>query len=277
VTEAAAVVVSIVACCLLGVAGAVAGRRYAERARWLRLFRAPRVARPDTVARIQQWYGTLSRAWRSRGAAWWGPLLGAALGAGAGLMASGPTAAVALGAYGSAGVVMLRRRACRRARAMAHRVATDAVAALAADLNAGMAHGPALLAADTALRRAADLLLPAPAGSLATGRRVASAAAVSQASGAPLADILERLDTHLRALDRARAIADTQAAGARASATLLAAMPVAGVGIGMAIGIDPVRVLLHTTVGGAALGLAVALQLGGLAWTAKLARVEVAT
>jgi tight adherence protein B len=191
-------------------------------------------------------------------------------------MASGLIAAAALGAYGSAGVVMLRTRARRRAHAMAHRVATDAVAALAADLHAGMAHGPALLAADTALHRAADLLLPSPSGSLVTGRRVASAAAVSQASGAPLADVLERLDTHLRALDRARAIAETQAAGARASATLLAAMPVAGVGLGAAIGIDPVRVLLHTTVGGAALCLAVALQLGGLAWTAKLARVVVA-
>ncbi len=276
-TGAAVVVVLVLACGLLGVAGAVAGRRYAERTRWLRLFQAPRVARRDTVAWTQQWYGTLSRAWRSRGAAWWGPLLGAGLGAGAGLIASGFIAAAALGAYGCAGVVMLRRRARRRAQAMAHRVATDAVAALAADLNAGMAHGAALLAADTALRRAADLLRPAPAGSLVTGRRVASAAAVSQASGAPLADVLERLDTHLRALDRASAIADTQAAGARASAALLAAMPVAGIGLGMAIGIDPVRVLLHTTVGGAALCLAVALQLGGLAWTAKLARVEVAT
>jgi tight adherence protein B len=53
-------------------------------------------------------------------------------------------------------------------------------------------------------------------------------------------------------------------------------MPAAGIGLGAAIGVDPVRVLLHTTPGGVALCSAVALQLGGLAWTARLARVGVA-
>ncbi|MCI0687652.1 MAG: hypothetical protein L0Y54_10510, partial [Sporichthyaceae bacterium] len=84
-------------------------------------------------------------------------------------------------------------------------------------------------------------------------------------------------DTHLRATDRVRALADTQAAGARASAAILAAMPAAGVGLGAAVGVDPVGVLLHTTPGGVALCSAVALQLGGLAWTARLTRVELAT
>jgi tight adherence protein B len=189
---------------------------------------------------------------------------------------AGPVAATALGAYGAAGVVVMRRHAQRRAGARAHGVATDAVVALAADLRAGVPQSQALLAVDSALRRAADLLLPAPAEALLVARRVASAAAVSQASGAPLVDVLERLDLHLRAIDRARALAETQAAGARASAALLAAMPAAGVGLGATIGVDPVRVLLHTTLGGGALCLAVALQLSGLAWTARLARVEVA-
>ena len=54
------------------------------------------------------------------------------------------------------------------------------------------------------------------------GRRVAAAVAVAESSGAPLADVLDRLDNHLRAVDRARATAAAQAAGARVSALLLA-------------------------------------------------------
>jgi tight adherence protein B len=170
--------------------------------------------------------------------------------------------------------VIARGRALRRGRARAQRVATDAVAALAADLRAGVAQDQALRSADDEMRRAVEGL-PPPGETLFVTRRIASAAAVSRGSGAPLADVLDRLEVHLRSVDRARALAETQAAGARASAALLAAMPAAGVGLGAAIGVDPVRVLLHTTPGGVALCSAVALQLGGLAWTARLARVEV--
>jgi tight adherence protein B len=206
-------------------------------------------------------------------------MLGGGLGIGLGLMVSGAVAATVLGAYGAAGVVVLRRRAQRQSQARAHRVATDAVVALAADLRAGVTTAEALAAADAALLHAADLsIAPAvDASSESVARRLASAAVVSQTTGAPLADLLERLDAHVRAVDRAHALAQTQAAGARASAVLLAAMPLAGVGLGMAMGVDPGRVLLHTTLGGTALCFAVALQLGGLAWTARLARLEART
>ncbi len=207
---------------------------------------------------------------------WSVPLLGGGLGLGVGYAAAGSVAATVFGAYGAAGIAVLRRRAEHRSRARAHQTASDAVAALAADLRAGMAHDEALLAADSLMRQASEMLLPAPSAPMPAGRRLASAVAVSRASGAPLADLLERLDAHLRAMDRTRALAETQAAGARASAVLLATMPVAGVVLGAAIGVDPVHVLLHTTPGSVALCSAVALQLGGLAWTARLARVEVA-
>ena len=83
--------------------------------------------------------------------------------------------------------------------------------------------------------------------------------------------------THLRSLDRTRAAAEAQAAGARVSALMLAALPVAGVGLGFAVGIDPFAVLLHTPLGAACLGGAVLLQVAGLAWAARLTRLEVST
>jgi tight adherence protein B len=118
--------------------------------------------------------------------------------------------------------------------------------------------------------------VPSAAGVVeAVVERIVAAIVLADVSGAPLADLLERLDAHLRAVDRARSVANSQAAGARASAALLGAMPVAGAGLGVVIGVDAVHVLLHTPLGAAALGLAVTLQLGGLAWTARLARAEV--
>ena len=98
---------------------------------------------------------------------------------------------------------------------------------------------------------------------------------LSEQTGAPLADVLDRLDGHLRATDRVRASASAQAAGARASSALLAAMPVAGVGLGTAVGVDAWPILLHTPLGAACLTGAGLLQLAGVAWTVRLARVEV--
>jgi tight adherence protein B len=87
--------------------------------------------------------------------------------------------------------------------------------------------------------------------------------------------VLDRLDVHLRAVERARAVASSQAAGARVSGALLAVMPLGGVGLGVVVGVDPWRVLLHTSLGAAALCLAVALQLAGLAWAGRLAETKV--
>ena len=258
----AATLAVVCACWFLGSVASVLIRRRMGRARWQRLFH-PGPGR-NRIVWAERWRGAVARAWRSRRASWWLPLLGGGLGVAVGYVTAGSVAATVFGVYGAAGVVVLRRRAQHRSRARAYH------------LRAGMAHEQALLAADSLMRQAGEMLLPAPAGPMPTRRRLASAIAVSRASGAPLADLLERLDAHLRAVDRTRALAETQAAGARASAALLAAMPVAGVALGAAIGVDPVRVLLHTAPGSVAFCSAVALQLGGLAWTARLARVEVA-
>ena len=213
----------------------------------------------------------------------WGPVCTGVLCGLAGLPA-GPVAAAVLVAYGAAGFVLVRGLAARRSEQRAYRLATDAVVALAADLRAGQALAPAWRAAEESLREAGSLVLPrwrdgrdrAPAGAVAVVlARVVAATDLAERSGAPLADVLDRLDAHLRAVDRARAAASGQAAGARVSAGLLGAMPVAGVGLGVVIGVDASRVLLHTPLGAMAVALAVALQLGGLAWAARLATTEV--
>lgn len=225
--------------------------------------------------------------WRGPRAARWGPPAAALVGAGVGFVAAGPVAAGALSAYGAAGFVIARGFAARRAVRRAQRLAGDAVLGFAADLRAGLALGPAWRAAEEALRQAESGLLARGRGGRDRGgagtggpvtvvaQRLAAATALAEACGAPLAEVLERLDAHLRAVQRAQAVADSQAAGVRASAAVLAVMPVAGLGLGVAVGVDPWRVLLHTPAGSVALGVAVALQLVGIAWTARLARIEV--
>ncbi len=126
---------------------------------------------------------------------------------------------------------------------------------------------------------AADLRAGAPASAVAAmeggGRLAWLASALRKAAdqtGAPLADLLERAAADARATDRIRALAAAQAAGAQATAWLLAALPAGGIALGYAIGADPLRVLLHTPIGaGCAVG-AIALQVAGLEWADRLIR-----
>jgi tight adherence protein B len=255
--------------------------RRASRTRWRRL--VDDMDDPISTgsrAPLRVWARSAAfHAWRHPLTNRWGAVLTGALGSSAGLLAAGPVAAVVFGAYGVTGFALIRGREVRRSCRRGQRMAMDGVVALAEDLRAGVAVNQALRTAQDALDRATSSVLPhrRNAGDsieLLT-RRVTSALAVSRASGAPLAEVLERLDAHVRAADRGRALVEAHAAGARASAALLAAMPAAGVGLGIAIGVDPLRVLLRTGLGAAALCIAVALQLAGLAWTTRLVRVEV--
>jgi tight adherence protein B len=248
-----------------------------------------RRSRPGAI-RMDRLAAIASRAWRDRRAARWGPAVSALVCGVAGL-AAGLVVAGVLTAYGAAGFVLVRGIAVRHSERRAYRLAADAVVGLAADLRAGAALAPAWRTAEEALRGAQAAVLPrwrpvrragtgekwggasmwGGADVAVVGHRMVAATALAQACGAPLADVLDRLDTHLRAVDRARAVADSQAAGARVSAGLLAAMPVAGVGLGVVVGVDAAEVLLHTQLGALAVGLALALQFGGLAWAARLA------
>ncbi|GIH12415.1 hypothetical protein [Rugosimonospora africana] len=189
-----------------------------------------------------------------------------ALGAAIAVLAGGPVAGAAAAVYGTlAASMVLRRRRTRWATEATAR-ALDAVAVLAADLRAGVAPGGALGAALPALS-VPDV---APVSRLVD--RITSAWEVADAAGAPLAELLDRLETDARGLDRVRANAAAQAAGASATAWLLAALPVAGIGVGYGMGADPLGVLLHTRVGAACAGLALLLQVAGMAWSSRLAR-----
>jgi len=128
----------------------------------------------------------------------------------------------------------------------------DEVSALAADLRAGLGF------------RAA----PAIGGRL--GELVAAAQRLSDRTGAPTADLVDRIEADARSADRARATAAAQAAGAQATAVLLAALPVGGIALGYSIGADPLDVLLRTPIGAACAVGAALLQGAGLLWADRL-------
>ena len=90
---------------------------------------------------------------------------------------------------------------------------------------------------------------------------------ITEATGAPLAPVAERLANALReqlAHDRA---VQAELAGARASARLLGALPLVGLAMGEALGAGPVHVLLWTPAGRGCLLTGVGLEWIGLRWS----------
>jgi Flp pilus assembly protein TadB len=174
----------------------------------------------------------------------------AALAAG---VAAGPVAALLALAYaGLAAIVVTRSRTASRARR--RRMATlDAIADAAAALRAGCGV-PAVSVEDETIER-----------------QVAAALVIARDTGAPLAELLERIEEQHRAAARLATRAAAEAAGARATAFLLLVLPAGGVALGHLIGVRALPVLLGTAVGGACALGAVLLQLAGLAWVARIA------
>ena len=99
---------------------------------------------------------------------------------------------------------------------------------------------------------------------------VAAAWQVSSRSGASLAGVLDMLSATLR--DQQDLIRETAAAvaPARATAHLLAVLPVVGLGLGVALGGDPLHVLLRTAVGSLLLLVGTSLALAGVLWVERL-------
>jgi tight adherence protein B len=185
----------------------------------------------------------------------------------------GLVGAAVAAAYGVAALRAAHHRAGRERSAESRRELLDRLGAAAADLRAGVPAATALLPPATG-----D---PGPEQDPEQGRDplrswVGVVVALAERTGAPLAELLERLEADGRATDRARSGAAAQAAGSQATAWLLSGLPVGGIALGYAIGADPLAVLFRTPVGaGCALG-AVALQLAGLAWSRRITRQEVA-
>jgi tight adherence protein B len=103
------------------------------------------------------------------------------------------------------------------------------------------------------------------------GRRASAVWRLAERTGAPAADLMERIEADERSADQAAAKAAAQAAGTLITGVILAVLPFAGIGLGMAMGADPPAMLLHTPLGAACAIGAVLLQGGGLLWAERIA------
>lgn len=162
-------------------------------------------------------------------------------------------------------------------RSFADALRTGAHPVAAAEAAADDAHPAAatvLLTIATASRLGGDVELalatadlPALANHLP---ELGMAVRLSTRNGLPLADVLDaaRRDLQLRA----RHAKSVQAlmAGPRATATILAALPLIGIALGESTGASPIHVLADTGIGQVMLVLGALLISAGLLWTAKL-------
>lgn len=94
---------------------------------------------------------------------------------------------------------------------------------------------------------------------------------VAEAAGSPLADVLTRFAAQLEAEEDAEAARQTALAGPRATVRLLTWLPFLGLGLGMLLGVDPLKVL-GTPWGAAALTAGLGLTTAGRIWSARLVR-----
>ncbi|MDQ6649253.1 MAG: type II secretion system F family protein [Actinomycetota bacterium] len=237
----------------------------------------------------------------------------AALAGGAGVVTAAAAGLLA-GLLAAAGVVAAARRRASvdqlRQQEHQRRTALDLCAVLAAELRAGSGPVDALTAAADAVdgrcselaRRAASAARVGGDAGLALRsmpdrqeqpvgrrradpvvepaalvlRRLAACWQVSARTGAGLATSVDRLAEALRVDEEQRAELAAQLAGPRATARLLAALPLAGVGMAALLGAAPMAVLLHTRWGAGCLLLGLGLDVAGVAWTGRLTREALA-
>lgn len=171
-------------------------------------------------------------------------------------VAAGPVAGFAVAAYFAVVTRVVRRRRADQMAATVRVRALDTFYSLAADLRAGVSPGE----------------IPTVTGDNRLAWLAGALRQVADQTGAPLADLLEKVAADARATDRIRAVTAAQSAGAWATAYLLAALPVAGIVLGYAIGADPLRVILHTPLGAGCAAAAIALQIAGLEWSDRIIR-----
>ena len=178
----------------------------------------------------------------------------------------------------------------RRERSAEQRSVVEACSALAAELRAGrpladalqgaaaLAAGglrAALLTASSTARLGGDVpaALLRSADRSATSEVLRSLAAcwrVCSGTGAGLAEAVTRLAEGARARQRQERAVQTALAGPRASALVLALLPVAGLGLAVALGARPLHVLLHTPLGRLCLLGGVVLEIAGIWWTRRI-------
>lgn len=201
-----------------------------------------------------------------------------------------PTAVLAVGMLTA--TLVARRRAARRRRARtetaaslhgaldvlvgelrvgAHPVAAISVAAQEADEpiagSLGAVAARALLGADVAAGLRAEGCSSASSGHW---DRLAVCWQLAQTHGLAIATLMQAAQRDIAERERFGGRVDAGMAGARATATILAGLPVLGVLLGHAIGAEPLRFLLSGGVGGWLLVVGTAFVCCGLWWSDKI-------
>ena len=106
--------------------------------------------------------------------------------------------------------------------------------------------------------------------------RIAVAWRIAERHGIPLAELLEAARVDLLGRRRFRSRVESGMAGARATAAVLACLPVLGIALGQMMGAGPVGVLLSGGIGGVLLVVGTALACIGLAWADRMTRAVTA-
>jgi tight adherence protein B len=213
----------------------------------------------------------------------------------AGLALAGPGGALAAGVACTVERRRRRRRRSEVAAAGAARELADAVRRMTDEMRAG-AHPAAALAGIPADGPLAQAVLGPAAAAARLGDGVATALAeeagrrpeqaadivrlarawtLAERHGVPLADLLAGVHADIRwrlaHAERVRA----QLAGPRATAGVLTALPLLGLGFGQLLGADPVGVLRDGLLGQMLLVTGVGLTAAGMAWADRIVRVPV--
>ncbi len=180
---------------------------------------------------------------------------------------------------------LLARWRARRLRSARQHAAIELCDALAAELRAGL---PAVRAIEhafevwpewssvvAAARLGGDVAQAMRACATHPGaeglRATAAAWDVASRSGVALADVLDRVANGLRSDAEARAEVTAALGPPRATAKLLAALPLFGLGLGVSMGAHPVAFLLGSGIGITCLGGGVMLAFLGVLWVEHLA------
>ncbi len=100
--------------------------------------------------------------------------------------------------------------------------------------------------------------------------RVAAAWRVADRYGVALADLLDAVRADLVGRIRFRDRVEAGLAGARATAAVLACLPLLGIALGQLMGASPLRVLLSGGLGGMLLVLGTVFACAGLLWTDRI-------
>lgn len=100
--------------------------------------------------------------------------------------------------------------------------------------------------------------------------RLAACWRVTERTGAPLVGVVQRLAAAERDMDEARVHMHSALAGPRATARMLALLPVIGVGLGFVMGVNPLGWFLSTVWGMTVLAVGIALVGLGIWWTNRI-------